>query len=146
MMDKPEDNKSIAQHFHNSTHDIPSKLLLVILNFRSSNVPAMLSFNFQLLCMLFPLLKTLFLLMWPIPVSYSYRQTFLPPLDWSRWSLRSFGCIPMAQVSSTFHGTHHRIEMTCFLSPYQKASLGSQTPHPTPEIIPCTYYYSIKCV
>ena len=35
---------------------------------------------------------------------------------------RSFGCIPLAQVSSTFHGTHHRIEMTCFLSPYQKAS------------------------
>ena len=31
MMDKSEDKKCIAKHFHNSTHDIPSKLLLVIL-------------------------------------------------------------------------------------------------------------------
>lgn len=57
--------------------------------FRSSNVPAMLPLTFQLLCMLLPLPETLSLLMWPIPMSYSYRQTFLPPLDRYRWSLEA---------------------------------------------------------
>ena len=43
----------------------------------------------------------------------------MTPLDWSR----SFGCIPTAHASPTFHGTYyHSIIMACFLSPYQNAS------------------------
>lgn len=105
---KLEGKESPAHHFHNWIRDLPSKLFLsIIQNFLLIFKCACLAFShLQAFTYTIPLL-----FIWHIPRSYSSGQTFMTPLDWFR-----------STCSPSSHGTYQSIEITCFLSPHQKAS------------------------